>query len=408
MAATAGMQAADLILLRLKPIFNPSGLRYGIGNRIKHMDRNDTQRNHQGMVASAFQGGMSMDLVFRIGTTTARKASFGVAAATWLLMISTVPVLAQTDDQAMDQDQPAQISCDDGTDLTGVFSDTGVEITMADGTKVTLAQKDDDKGFRFTDGNFTLSGDDSSASWTVGKKAPVPCHIDDAQKPTHFDEPLTVDNAPLPKDKANPDAQPQVNCYRFAGFMVKEVDLGEKGAASLAIAKPDAACEKTGGKDEKPIKDDVAGYFFGAKGNLAFFQADDSYNGGLPFVVYDTKTMKKLFDDSLEGNDFDALDVNGTVVKITYRRVYSADCSLYKDGGDCAAKLKQATGLGTPDAALPDCGAAYDAEKKRTPDYAKEIEDLPSVISYDAELDFDGTAVTIKPLKGETSCSVPT
>jgi hypothetical protein len=31
---------------------------------------------------------------------------------------------------------------------------------------------------------------------------------------------------------------------------------------------------------------------------------------------------------------------------------------------------------------LPDCAAAYDAEKKRTPEYAKEIEQLPSVISY--------------------------
>ena len=36
-----------------------------------------------------------------------------------------------------------------------------------------------------------------------------------------------------------------------------------------------------------------------------------------------------------------------------------------------------------------------------------EIGDLPSVISYEAELDFDGTAKTVKPLKGETACNVP-
>ena len=99
----------------------------------------------------------------------------------------------------------------------------------------------------------------------------------------------------------------------------------------------------------------------------------------------------------------ESLDVEGTTVKATYRRVYSADCSLYKDSGACADKIKQATGLGTPDAALPDCTAAYDEEKKRMPDYAKEIDEMPSVITYEAELDFDGTTLTIKPLKGETS-----
>jgi hypothetical protein len=95
-------------------------------------------------------------------------------------------------------------------------------------------------------------------------------------------------------------------------------------------------------------------------------------------------------------------------VKATYRRVYATDCSLYKEGDSCADKVKKETGLGGADAKMPDCAAAYDAEKKRTPKFAKEIEDLPSVISYEAELDFDGTTLTIKPLKGETACTVPT
>jgi hypothetical protein len=329
--------------------------------------------------------------------------------ASIMIAAFAAPALAQSDDdQAMDQDQPTQISCDDGTQLQALFNDSGAEITLPDGSKVNLTEKDDDKGFLFTNGKFTLSGDDQNASWTVGKKAAVACHLADQQQATHFDEPLTVDSAPLPKDKANPDAQPQVNCYRYAGFMVKEVDLGEKGAESLAVTRPDAACERAAGKDDKPVKDDLAGYFFGAKGNLAFFQADDGTNGGLPFVVFDTKTMQRLFDDSLEGNDFDSLDVVGTTVKITYRRVFSADCSLYKNNDACLARIKAATGLGGPESAMPDCNAAYEEEKKRTPDYAKEIEALPSVIAYEAELDFDGKAVTIKPLKGTAACSVPT
>jgi hypothetical protein len=347
--------------------------------------------------------------VSQFGTEFRGWAGFGGLAVVILLAGLALPAFAQEeDDEAMDEDQAVTISCDDGTKLDALFDETSVQITMADGSQVKLPQKDDDKGFLYTNGKFVLSGDDSSARWTAGKKAPVTCHFDEQQQPTHFDEPLTVDNTPLPEDKNNPDAQPVVNCYRFAGFMVKEVDLGEVGAESLAITRPDAACERAAGKDDKPVKDDLAGYFFGAKGNLVFFQAEDGHNGGLPFVAYDTKTMKRLFDDSLAGDDFESLDVNGTTVKATYRRVYSADCSLYKEGGDCADKVRKETGLGGPDAKLPDCGEAYDAEKKRTPKYAKEIEDLPSVISYEAELDYDGAVLTIKPLKGQTACSVPT
>lgn len=40
------------------------------------------------------------------------------------------------------------------------------------------------------------------------------------------------------------------------------------------------------------------GYFKGAKGNLVFFDADDGINGGMPFVVYDSKTGKSVFKDS--------------------------------------------------------------------------------------------------------------
>lgn len=347
-----------------------------------------------------------MGLMSRNGTENRGWAGLGAGVLLLILSGLSAPALAQQDDEAMDEDQAVTISCDDGTTLSALFDEKGVEITLADGQKVELPQKDDDKGFLYTNGKFRLSGDDDSAQWTVGKKTPVACHFDDQQQPSHFDEPLTVDNTPLPKDKANPDAQPQVNCYRYTGFMVKEVDLGEKGAASLAITPPDAACERQAGKNEQVVKDDTAGYFFGAKGTFAFFQADDGLNGGLPFVVYDTRTMKRLFEDSLQGDDFESLDADGTTLKITFRRVYSADCSIYKAGGNCAETIKKATGLGDI-AKLPDCSEAYDAEKKRTPDYAKEIEDLPSVISYEAELTYDGSAVSIKPLAGETTCNVP-
>jgi hypothetical protein len=362
-----------------------------------------------GMVALRFQGGIAMDLVCRNETGLLSSVGFrGVLRITMLfgLVVTAGPVWAQQDAPMDDQDS-VTITCDDGTELQAAFDDNGVQITLADGQKVSLPQaKSDEDSYAYSNGKFTLSGNDDGAQWTVGKKVPVACKIKDDAPPTPFDAPITIDADPLPVVKANPDAQPQVNCYRFPGFMVKEVDLGEKGVEKLAIAPQSAACERDAAKDEKVIKDDTAGYFLGVKGNFVFFQGSDGSNGGTPFVVYDAKTAKRLFEDSFEGEDFHSIDTDGPNLTLNFRRSYTADCSLYLDGGDCAARIKKLIGLGGV-AKMPECGLSYDAEKKRTPDYAKEIEQLPSVISYEAELKYDGKMVNVGPLAGETGCRVP-
>jgi hypothetical protein len=322
-------------------------------------------------------------------------------------MMTAAPTFAQQDEQPMDDQDSVGITCDDGTELQAAFDENGVSVTLADGTTISLPQKrSDDSGYAYSNGKFTLSGDDTSAKWVVGKKAPVTCKIKDDAPATPFDAPITIDTDPLPADKANPDAQPQVNCYRFPGFMVKEVDLGEKGAEKLAIAPQNAACERNAAKDEKVLKDDVAGYFLGVKGNFIFFQGSDGWNGGMPFVVYDAKTAKRLFEDSFEGEDFNSVESEGPTLALTFRRSYTADCSLFLDGAECAARLRKTIGLGGV-AKIPDCVASYEAEKKRTPDYAKEIEQLPSVISYEAQLKYDGAKVSVSPTAGETGCHVP-
>ncbi|MBL0375419.1 hypothetical protein JJB09_25755 [Rhizobium sp. KVB221] len=332
----------------------------------------------------------------RISSLVAAFLVFGVANAA-----------SAQDGEPMDEQDGVSVSCNDGTELLAQFTEEGVEVTLTDGQKVNLKlERDDDKGYSYTNGKFTLSGDDAGAKWTVGRKVPIACEMKDDSQPSAFDSPIAIDADPLAANKANPDAQPQVNCYRFPGFMVKEVDLGEKGAEKLAITPQNAACKKDAGKDEKVISDESAGYFLGAKGNLVFFQAPDQSNGGLPFVVYDATTAKRLFEDNLAGEDFDSITGDGSNLTLTFRRVYTADCSLYLDRNACGAAVKNATGLGLV-APLPDCGPAYDAEKKRTPDYAKEIEQLPSVISYQAELNFSGGKVNVKALEGETACSVP-
>lgn len=319
------------------------------------------------------------------------------------LAVSTVlaaPALAQ--DQ--EEDQPFPLNCEDGTKLNAQFAENDVTVTLADGTAIKLPFKSDDPFVLFTDGKYQLTEKGDVLEWTVGKKAPTICSPEDDDVATPFDQPVAVDNAELPVDKANAEVKPGVNCYRFRGFMVKEVDLGEVGAEKLAILPEDAKCEREDAAERKVV-DPSAGYFLGAKGNLAFFQAADGSNGGMPFVVFDTKTMKPLFTDSFEGADFERMDDQGGKLVLDYVRTFSADCSLYLDKAACGDKIRKETGLDA--AALPSCEAAYDEEKKRTPDYAKEIGELPSVISYPVTMTYDGGKATYAPRAGETSCRVP-
>ena len=351
-----------------------------------------------------------MQWLYRNGTVRlcARGYCASLAVLSLSMMLAATGACAQQGDEPMDDQDAVSISCQDGTELQASFNEDGVEVTLSDGSHVSLPQnRTDEQGYSYSNGKFTLSGDDRGAQWAVGKKAPVACEVKDDRAPTPFDAPITIDTDPLPADKANPDAHPQVNCYRFQGFMIKEVDLGEKGAEKLAVSPQNAACKREAAKDEKVLKDDMAGYFLGAKGNFVFFQAADGWNGGMPFVVYDVNTMKRLFDDNFEGEDFNTVETQGETLTLTFRRAYTADCSLYLDGGNCATRIKQMTGLGGKTAKIPECGPAYDAEKKRTPDYAKEIEQLPSVISYEAMLKFDGKTAMVSPLEGGTSCRVP-
>jgi hypothetical protein len=336
---------------------------------------------------------------------TTRFGSFrrlaSIMAATTGLALLAMPALAQ--DQ--EEDQPFPLSCEDGTKLNAMFSENDVTITLDDGTDIKLPFKSDDPFVLYTNGKYQLAEKGDILEWTVGKKAPTICSPEDGDVATPFDQPVGVENLDLPADKANPDLQPSVNCYRFKGFMVKEVDLGEVGADKLAILPESAKCVRDD-PEEKKISDPVAGYFLGTKDSFAFFQAADGANGGMPFVVFDTKTMKPLFNDSFEGADFERIENQGGKLTLDYVRTYSADCSLFLDDAACVDKVKAETGLGAA-VPLPKCDVAYDEEKKRTPEYAKEIEQLPSVISYSVTATYDGKAVSYAPREGEAMCRVP-
>ena len=299
---------------------------------------------------------------------------------------------------------PTRFECDDGSSFAALFEGDTAAVELPSGESVLLQAQMTGSGFHYATAQYDMRGKGDEIQWTVGKKASLTCHAaPDAA--ALFDAPTRVDEVGLPVDPANPDAKRRIHCYRYQDFAVKEVDYGEKGAQKLAIIAADDACREEGAGDRVPAG--LEGYFLGAKGNYLFFSASDGWNGAMPFYVYDAKTLAFLFEDSFEGSGFESLSVDGPSLTIEFQRAYSAPCSLYLDGGNCPDQIKNAIpGLGDV-AAVPECGPAYDAEKRRTPDHAKEIEMLPSVISFHAKLVFDGKKTAIQALPGLTSCRPP-
>ncbi len=153
----------------------------------------------------------------------------------------------------------------------------------------------------------------------------------------------------------------QLYCWFYPNFMVKEEDdPQEKGARWLAIipfeqgAEP--ACTRVQISSEMRIK--WSGYFEGVKGNLVFFGAADGTDGGLPFVIYDSRTGKKIFEDSAYDSTiwnykagdspFNHIRVSGGPDRdftMTYLRVVEADCDLHTEKAACWERVRKKLAL---------------------------------------------------------------
>jgi hypothetical protein len=179
-----------------------------------------------------------------------------------------------------------------------------------------------------------------------------------------FDKPSTtvLDLGPSPYYHPAQHMRKKLTCYTFASFMIKEYDEGQKGAEWLSVLRFEPrnrpACSLPHLKGEKVIDEDKSegvGYFKGAKDSFAFSDAADGINAGLPFFVYDTRTGKKVFDDSahlLGGNrsrasftDFSMGRDDKQQVVLRYLRVISADCDLKKDGTSCWNQVRAKYGI---------------------------------------------------------------
>jgi hypothetical protein len=179
-----------------------------------------------------------------------------------------------------------------------------------------------------------------------------------------FDKPLQKKTVDLGASKFSSGSHAKVSCYFFARFMVKEVDLGEKGASRLAIApiaKGDAAkCTRSREKTERVVNpSDWSGYFKGVKNDLVFFDADDGVNGGMGFAIYDAKTGKKVFEDTVFG-PVEFLESNPLTLK--YTRVFDGECVIPKENAACWDRIQ--TKIGLTSSPMPDCQKGYEASAR--------------------------------------------
>jgi hypothetical protein len=239
-----------------------------------------------------------------------------------------------------------------------------------------------------------------------------------------FDKPLATKTVDLGPSKYSSGARAQMKCYYFSGFMVKEVDQGEKGAAKLVIV-PNTQfipkCNQAQYKSEMVVNpEEWSGYFKGVKNGFVFFDADDGVNGGMGFAVYDARTGKKLFSDSAVG-PLQFPDRPDNAFAIKYERLVQSECVIQNDLSDCWQQTRKDLALGNAHA--PDCKAGYEksalalargrcqAQNASNPQCMekeislarKQTDVSPSVIVYPAEIIL-GANPTIRPVAGDVRC----
>lgn len=178
-----------------------------------------------------------------------------------------------------------------------------------------------------------------------------------------------------------------LTCYYYAHFLVKQLDLRQKGAEWVGIVpipKGEAPkCNQAKEKSEIRLdQKDWEGYFSGVVGNLVFIDDADGLNGSIGYVVFDATSGRELFRDQAERKikmKGGRLVWEGQRLRIersphgapvlSYIRAYFADCSLQKDGAACWSKIRAATKL--PAMAVPACTGEF-----------KDDPDDPSVVFF--------------------------
>jgi len=254
---------------------------------------------------------------------------------------------------------------------------------------------------------------------------------------TVFDQPLSVERIKRKPKKAAPGDKYELSCFHFPGLRVKQLDLGEIGAAELAILPEEARGKRIGCQERKASGEIVipakawSGYFKGAKAGYVLFDAEDGTNGGLGFAVFDGRDGKKLFEDLAVG-EFRSAETIESGLRLRYRRASAGSCSVVTEGPKCWSKLvEQMPGVaaepmpGVAAEPMPECAKGYLEAKREMASGRCEAQrdnsetcgqremqildqqhwdQAPSVIAYDVEAEIGRSRQTVRAVGGELSC----
>jgi hypothetical protein len=199
----------------------------------------------------------------------------------------------------------------------------------------------------------------------------------------------------------------KLSCFYFNSFMVKQLDMGEKGAEWISITPNDPVhttrCTQGRAQRETVIQNWQDGYFGGVKEDFVFLVSADCFDSGCRFGVFETSTRKKLFEDhrrlSPKGKIAQIrFAKNGDSLVMRYPRVVSAECSLPEKKSECWKEILRSTGL--PPQPAPKC-AEYKGFNQAAGSGTDDLRD-PSVVSFPVEVTIPGFKTRILP--GPVAC----
>jgi hypothetical protein len=215
-----------------------------------------------------------------------------------------------------------------------------------------------------------------------------------------FDKPIAIQRMTAKSDNAPRGAQ---TCTSYPDLMLRE-DGSDTPAPAPAILIPirPGGTKPVCTSDPAPgqiVLDTDAMALIGRKGNFLLFALVDT-NGFMPFRVLDAASGQMIFHDSMAiTKGVQAVSLNGTSLRLRYRRAVDAPCGLPKGGDSCWASILHDFSVPPEIARLgpPSCVPAY--RKDKAPD------DDPSIISYDVTLTLARDGKAAIAAQGPVGCA---
>jgi hypothetical protein len=199
-----------------------------------------------------------------------------------------------------------------------------------------------------------------------------------------------------------PEKRHVLVCHYYPHLLVKEYapyGIGTDWLSMLRSRDKLPACKRSHERGERIIKyPEWDGFFKGVKDHLVFFDAANPFNGGYSFVIYDSVTGKRLFEDTAYyEHDSSRVRVFSTKAGylLRYLRVDNVDCNLHADARPCWKKVIAKHALKTDK--MPVCtGYDYIAKLVGT-------DKVPSRVAYPVEVTLSAHP-TIRAVAGPVKC----